>query len=243
MSERRRAVKVSITVDVEHDCPPFLKTYRGIEEGMPRLLALLAEENVRGTFFTTGDVARRYPGVVRALVDAGHELGCHGDTHRRFSDLDEGEARREIEDASRTLREFSNVQSFRAPNLDFPVRYLPILRDASYRFDSSEGRHKPGSFFKAPTVEGGLVRIPASTAPSVVRLPRAIRERVLGRMSDPVVLFFHPWEFVDMTRAPIPLDCRFRTGEPALADLRAAIRFFAARGARFARLGDLAAAA
>ncbi|HZS40766.1 MAG TPA: polysaccharide deacetylase family protein [Polyangia bacterium] len=236
-------MKVSITVDVEHDCPPFLETYRGIEEGMPRLLALLAEENVRGTFFTTGDVARRYPGVVRALVAAGHELGCHGDTHRRFSDLDEHEARREIEDASRTLREHAEVHSFRAPNLDFPSRYLPILKRAQFRFDSSEGRHKPGSFFKAPTVEGGLVRIPASTAPSVVRLPRLIRERVLARMASPVVLFFHPWEFVDLTRAPIPLDCRFRTGEPALADLRAAIRFFASRGATFSRLDDLAAAA
>jgi peptidoglycan-N-acetylglucosamine deacetylase len=236
-------MKVAITVDVEHDCPPFLRTYRGIEEGMPRLLALLAEEDVRGTFFTTGDVARRYPGTVRALVSAGHELGCHGDTHRRFSELDEAEARQEIEHASETLRAFSQVESFRAPNLDFPERYLPILRDAHYRFDSSQGRHKPGSFFKAPTIESGLRRIPASTAPSVVRLPRLIRERVLARMADPVVLFFHPWEFVDMTRAPIPLDCRFRTGEPALADLRAAIRFFASRGAEFHPLRALAAAA
>jgi len=198
---------------------------------------------VRGTFFTTGDVARRYPSVVRALVDAGHELGCHGDSHRRFSALDEAEARREIADASRTLRAHAEVRSFRAPNLDLPQPYLSILRDHDYRFDSSQGRHKPGSFFKPPTVERGMVRIPASTAPSVVRLPRAIRDRVLARLADPVVLFFHPWEFVDLTRAPIPLDCRFRTGDPALADLRGAIRFFASRGARFTRLDELAAAA
>ena len=30
-------MQVSITVDVEHDCPPFLTTYRGIEQGVPRL--------------------------------------------------------------------------------------------------------------------------------------------------------------------------------------------------------------
>jgi peptidoglycan/xylan/chitin deacetylase (PgdA/CDA1 family) len=234
-------MKVAITVDVEHDCPPFLTTYRGIEEGLPRLLGLLADEDVRGTFFTTGDVARRHPAAVRAIVAGGHELGCHGDTHRRFSTLDEAEARREIDDASATLRAFAPVESFRAPNLDFPPAYLPLLRAAAYRFDSSEGRHKPGSFFKPPTVERGLVRIPASTAPSLTRLPRLIRERFFARMSQPVVLFFHPWEFVDMTRAPIPRDCRFRTGQPALDDLRAAIRYFASRGATFSPLRELAA--
>src|SRR5262249_30491539 len=146
---------------------------------------------------------------------------------------DESEARKEIDYATATLRQYQAVQSFRAPNLDFPEAYLPLLVRAGYRVDSSQGRHKPGSFFKRPTREAGLKRVPASTAPSVVRLPRLVRERLLGRMSDPVVLFFHPWEFVDMTRAAIPIDCRFRTGQPALDDLRATIAFFRARNAQF----------
>ena len=237
----KRTMRVAITVDVEHDCPPFLTTYRGITDGMPRLLGLLAEEGVRATFFTTGDVARKHPDVVQRIVREGHELGCHGDTHQRFGALDESGARGEIDRATETLRAFADVTSFRAPNLDFPARYLPLLRDAGYRLDSSEGRHKPGSFFKRPSLEGGLVRVPASTAPSVVRLPRFIRERVLAAMSDPVVLFFHPWEFVDMTRTAIPLDCRFRTGQPALDDLRAAVRFFRGRGAAFSPIGAFAA--
>jgi peptidoglycan/xylan/chitin deacetylase (PgdA/CDA1 family) len=232
-------MRVCITVDVEHDCPPFLTTYRGIEEGMPRLLALLADEGVRATFFTTGDVARRHPDTVRAIVDGGHELGCHGDTHRRFGALDEAEARREIDDASATLRAFYPVRSFRAPNLDFPARYLPLLRRADYRLDSSQGRHKPGSFFKAPSVEGGLLRVPASTSPSATRLPKFLRHRLFARLADPVVLFFHPWEFVDMTRAPIPRDCRYRTGDPALADLRDAIGWFRGRAASFGPIGEL----
>src|SRR5258706_4461436 len=213
-------MKVCITIDVEHDCPPFLTTYRGIEEGMPRLLDLLAAEGVRATFFTTGDVARRYPEVVRRIVDGGHELGCHGDTHRRFSSLDEVEARKESDFAAATLRTFAPVKSFRAPNLHLPDAYLPLLKRARFEVDSSQGRHKPGSFFKGPTIEQGVYRVPASTAPSVVRLPRLGRERLLGWMSDPVRLCFHPWEFVDMTRTPIPIDCRYRTGDPALADLR-----------------------
>ena len=61
---------VCITVDLEHDCPPFLTTYSGVTEGMPRLLALLAAEQIPATFFCTGDVARRF----LRLVGAGRPL-------------------------------------------------------------------------------------------------------------------------------------------------------------------------
>ena len=90
--------RVSITVDFEPDCPPYLSsTFRGIEEGAPALLALFRELGVRATYFTTGEVAARYPDAVRALVRDGHELGCHGVTHTAFDSLDEQAARWEIE--------------------------------------------------------------------------------------------------------------------------------------------------
>ena len=82
-------MKVCLTVDVEQDCPPFMETFRGIEEGLPKLLSLLARRQVAATFFTTGDVARRYPAAIRA-GGPGHELGCHGDTHRRFDYVQRG---------------------------------------------------------------------------------------------------------------------------------------------------------
>jgi peptidoglycan-N-acetylglucosamine deacetylase len=36
----------------------------------------------RATFFLLGERARRWPDLVRGIVDAGHEVACHGDTHR-----------------------------------------------------------------------------------------------------------------------------------------------------------------
>ena len=54
-------MKVNISVDMEHDCPPYATTYRGVEEGTPKILAVLAQEQVSATFFTTGDVARKHP--------------------------------------------------------------------------------------------------------------------------------------------------------------------------------------
>ena len=47
-------LRVAITVDFEPDCPPYLSsTFRGIEQGAPRLLELFAPNGVRATYFTT----------------------------------------------------------------------------------------------------------------------------------------------------------------------------------------------
>lgn len=236
-------MRTAITIDLEHDCPPFLSTYRGVEEGVPSLLKLFAEEGVAATFFTTGDVARRYPSTIDALVAAGHELGCHGDTHRRFSDLSETEARAELAASAATLRKHGTVTSFRAPNLDLPEAYLPLLAEAGFRLDSSQGRHKMGTYFIKPHRRAGITRVPASISPSPLRAPGLLRDALCRLLDDPAVLFFHPWEFVDLTRAPIRWDCRVRTGEPALYHLRQTIRFFRSRGAQIVRMQELEDAA
>jgi peptidoglycan/xylan/chitin deacetylase (PgdA/CDA1 family) len=232
-------MNVAITIDLEHDCPPFLTTYRGVTEGMPRVLDVLAREEVPATFFCTGDVARRHPAMVRRLVEAGHELGSHGDTHARFSLLSLAEAEREIAGAAETLRQFAPVTSFRAPNLDFPEAFLQLLNKHGFVLDSSQGRHKQGSYFVSPSQRAGVARVPATISPFPVRWPAPLRNLLFARFRDPVVLFFHPWEFVDMTRTPIPLDCRWKTGAPALASLRDTIVWFKRRGVSFKRMREL----
>ncbi len=233
-------MQILITVDMEQDCPPYLSTFFGVLQGTPRVLARLKQLGIRGTFFTTGDVARRFPQVVQSIVEAGHELGCHGDSHKRFSLMSPDEAEREVRDASATLRSFGEVVSFRAPNLDFPEPFLPILSQHGYRVDSSIGRHKPGSFFVEPSRAHGLSRIPASVAPSWLRIPARLRSALLSQLRGPAVFFFHPWEFVDATGWPIPLDCRYRTGQPALDSLAATVDFFRQRGATFHTMRELA---
>jgi peptidoglycan-N-acetylglucosamine deacetylase len=67
-----------------------------------------------------------------------------------------------------------------------------------------------------------------------------VREPWLAALRDPVVLFVHPWEFVDLTRERLRYDCRFRTGDVALRCLRAVIDAFARRGASFVPMCELA---
>ena len=200
---------------------------------MPRLLDLLAAEGVPATFFCTGDVARKHPEIVRRLVAEGHELGCHGDTHARFGALDRPAAERELADAGATLRAFGcagDLVPRAQPRL--PGRVRAAAGGARLPARLVAGAAQAGLVLRArrPLVDG-VERVPATIAPSAVRLPWPIRNALLARMRDPVVLFFHPWEFVDVTREPIPLDCRFQTGEPALASLRRDHRLVqAARG-------------
>lgn len=205
---------------------------------MPALLDLLASEGVPATCFCTGEVAERYPDAVRAIVAGGHELGCHGHTHTRFDHMSDPEARGEIERSSAVLRRFgAPVSSFRAPNLQLPGRHLALLEAAGYERDSSLGKHKL-AYYRRRTATS-LRRIPASTTSSVLRLDRWFRDPFLLSLASPVVLFVHPWEFVDLTRERLRLDCRFRTGRPALDALASVIALFRARGARFLRLNEI----
>ena len=238
---RTTPLRVAITVDFEPDCPPYLSsTFRGIEEGAPKLLELFAETGVCATYFTTGEVARRFPDAVRALIESGHELGCHGVTHTAFDTMDEPTARWEIEESARVLRAFAPVSSFRAPYLRFPEPYVRLLETAGFALDSSLAKYKRS--YHAPRIPTSLSRVPASMTSSVLRLPRFVRDPWLAALRDPVVLFVHPWEFVDLTRERLRYDCRFRTGDVALRCLREVIESFAARGAEFVPMRELAAA-
>lgn len=239
MPAAQSRLRVALTIDMEPDCPPFLWTWRGITEGAPRLVELFAREQIPATWFTTGETARLHPAAVRAVVDAGHELACHGVTHQRFDWMSKDSARWEIEESTRRLRDFGRITSFRAPYLRFPGHYLDLLEAEGFHLDSSQARYKKD----VPGEENGptLVRIPASITSSALRIPKLLREYFLGRLPDPVVLFVHPWEFVDFRASNLRYDCRFRTGQPALDALASVIGYFKGRGATFMTMRDLGA--
>jgi peptidoglycan-N-acetylglucosamine deacetylase len=243
VSDTTRPRTVCFTVDYEPDCPPWMtSTFRGVEEATAPLLAMLREEGVRATFFSTGVVAERYPDAIRAIVGAGHELGCHGHTHTRFTALDADAARDEIETSAAVLRRHAPVISFRAPNLVFPPAYVALLGAAGFTLDSSEARYKAAYWRDPGAGRGhGVRRVPASATSSVLRLPRPLREAYLARLASPVVLFVHPWEFVDLRHTNLRWDCRAATGATAMRRVRDSLRFLARRGARFVPMGEVAA--
>ena len=229
---------ITITVDVEEDCPPMLTSTRGMEEGLPRLLDLFKKEEIRATFFVTGMIAKQYPDLIYSIHKEGHELGCHGYTHARFDQMDKEEARLALKQAGKVLRQFEReLISFRAPNLQFPKKYLKLLEEEGFLYDSSLAIYKP-PFFQGKT-ESKIIRIPATVTSSFLRLPPDFFLPLLKHSKAPVV-FVHPWEFVDMSNMPIRLDCRFNTGEKALENLKVLIRTLKAENCHFLTLQERA---
>ena len=231
----------SFTCDLEPDCPPYLRGFRGVEEGLPKLLALLSGLGIHGTFFTTGEVALKYPEAVRAVLAGGHELACHGMTHTAFTDMTRAEARAEIVESAAILRSHSTVTSFRAPYLKFPDAYLDLLETSGFSLDSSQAKYKKAYYdSRRAGTRTSLTRIPASLTSSALRIPKVLRELYVRSVSSPVVLFVHPWEFVDLRREKLRFDCRFRTGDVAIDCVGDVLRGMQRRGASFKTMRDLA---
>ena len=82
-----------------------------------RLMRILDDAGTRGTFLTVGWIAERYPDLVRRLVDAGHEIGCHSHRHRLVYEMSPEEFESDLRAALAVLRDVSGqpVDSYRAP--------------------------------------------------------------------------------------------------------------------------------
>ncbi len=228
---------VCFTVDVEGDCPPYLHKCRGIEEGLDLLLDIFSGASIKATFFVTGQIAIDHPSAVEKIAALGHELGSHGMTHRAFDTMDGQTAEHEIKESREIIRSFAPICSFRAPYLRFPDAFLELLVESGFTIDSSQAKYKMAYYCGSRQIS--LRRIPVSMTSSALRLPDWIRLPVLRALSSPVVLFVHPWEFIDLTRERLRLDCRFRTGAVAVERLKSAIGFFRAQNARFFTIREI----
>jgi peptidoglycan/xylan/chitin deacetylase (PgdA/CDA1 family) len=121
--------------------------------GVPRLLALLAEYQLRATFFIPGLTAERYPETVEQVLAGGHEVGHHSHTHRTPVNLTADEERADFERALAALgkagaaprghRSAMWQASWRTPKLvaEHGMRYDSTLMDADvpYLLDTGAG--------------------------------------------------------------------------------------------------------
>jgi polysaccharide deacetylase family protein (PEP-CTERM system associated) len=140
----------ALTIDVEDAHNVFARDRLG-REGPPteavvrnthRVLALLAEHGVKATFFVLGEVAAKYPQLVREVHSAGHELGSHGYYHRQVFKLTPETFRRETGDGKSRVEEIigAAIQGYRAPAFSIMPQTswaLDILAELGFRYDSS----------------------------------------------------------------------------------------------------------
>lgn len=68
-----------------------------VRRGLPRLLGVLHEFDLRATFFVPGFVADHHPASVAAIAEAGHEIAHHSYSHRPSTELSPAEEQVEFE--------------------------------------------------------------------------------------------------------------------------------------------------
>jgi len=211
-----------------------------VERNVDAVLALLERHGVKGTFFTLGWVAERYPALIRHIVEAGHELASHGYDHRRVFTFTPEEFREDLR-RSRALLEQAGrvaVTGYRAPSFSIDARTPwahPILAEEGYAYSSSVapvvhdhyGWPQAPRFAFRPLEGSDLVELPVTTARLAGRtlaaggggffrlLPYAFSRwavRQANAAARPAILYFHPWEIdPDQPRvANAPLRSRLR---------------------------------
>ena len=143
------ATRHAFSVDVEDwyqgiELP--LKAWVGKENrvdiGLSKILDLLAERDIRATFFTLGAVAKSNPKSIRSITKYGHEIASHTMNHEKIYDLKPTEFLKQEQECKKILEDISEskVSGFRAPYFSITTQSLwalDILAQLGYTYDSS----------------------------------------------------------------------------------------------------------
>ena len=195
-----------------------------IERTLSAIFDRLARGGNRATVFFLGWIAGRYPDLVREAARRGHEIGIHGDLHRRADELTASELREDLLRCRDRIEKAAGVRPTAHRAAEWSVRHpadptLRALPPLGFRCDASMTAVAPLGRVSNPPgphrldFQGeSLIEIPPLTGRgfgrrlllgggwafrmfSPERLARA--EEEFRQRGHPAVFTFHPWEFDD----------------------------------------------
>lgn len=194
-----------------------------IPELVDRLLRFLSGHGLHCTFFTVGDIARRYPSLVAEILAEGHEIACHGADHTPLDRHDRASFREDLavclEDLARAGA--NDVRGFRAPMLSLTASTAwayDVLAEMGFAYSSSvlPARNPlygwPGfprsctqtasGVWELPITLGRTpgLRVPFASGVYFRILPFFVTRRLFAgaaRTQPPVVGYCHPYDIDD----------------------------------------------
>jgi polysaccharide deacetylase family protein (PEP-CTERM system associated) len=187
------------------------------------VLDLFDRAGIKGTFFTLGWVAERYPALMRRIVADGHEIASHGWDHARVFTMTPEAFRTDLRRAHAAIEDASgrSPAGYRAPSFSIDKRTPwahSILAEEGYSYSSSVApiRHdhygwpEAPRFAHRPVAGSELIELPVTTVELAGRrmaaggggffriLPYRFSSWAIGRVNAadrrPAVFYFHPWE-------------------------------------------------
>ena len=121
---------------VETDAPKIALTFDAAwgNEDTADILAILAKHDVKVTFFMTGGWIENYPEDVKAIYEAGHDLGNHSQTHPDMATISTEEIRRELMDPYESVKELTGYEMslFRPPYGSYNNELIEIASDCGF---------------------------------------------------------------------------------------------------------------
>ncbi len=168
---------------------------------VPRILDFFYQRQQALTFFVVGRDAERPENKepIRAIVDAGHEIGNHSYEHEPWLHLYSQDAiRRELDLAEDRLLNATGImpRGFRGPGFSFSQPLLQELAVRNYVYD--------GSTF--PTFFGPLARSYYFLTSHLSRAERQERRKLFGGWSDGLrPLRPYCWKEIEPTLVEIPV--------------------------------------
>lgn len=195
-------------------------SYReAVPENTQRYLKFLQAQNAQSTFFVVGNVARKYPSLIKEIVSEGHEIACHSDMHVQINKQTRWQY---LEDLKRNLDSLhvagaEGVIGYRAPTFSLTEQTkwaYECLRDTGFKYSSSV---LPASnplygwkeFGCKPRFVQGIYEIPVTLhALPLLRLPLAggVYFRVIPypliqysaryhlKQGSPITMYLHPYD-------------------------------------------------
>lgn len=224
-------VKSAFTVDVEDGISIAMRDAFNVEKEQTnrvvhlteKILDLLSDKSVRGTFFILGQVAEKFPDLVKNIAAQGHEVGVHGYNHLQFFRMTPEEAFQELSSAKKLIEDLTGdrVYGHRAPAFSITPETkwgLDVIAETGFEYDSSIMPAKmrrygwPGFSKTITTVETPkgykLTEVPMSVVPvfgneipvcggGYLRLfPGRLTKFAMSKITKerPAIVYIHPYE-------------------------------------------------
>jgi peptidoglycan/xylan/chitin deacetylase (PgdA/CDA1 family) len=98
------------------------------------LLRILADNNIKTTFFMCGYWIDKYPDEVKKIYEAGHDLGNHSATHPHMNSLSSAEIKKELDDTYKKVYDLTGYEMslFRPPFGEYNNTVVTTARECGY---------------------------------------------------------------------------------------------------------------
>ena len=156
------------------------------EEVLPGLLKVLAQNDVRITFFLGGSWVKKNPDLVKDMAAAGHELGNHSYSHPHPNSLTKAQNQEQILQTEKLILDLTGVKTrlYAPPYGEYNNDVLAAAREIGYTtimwsIDTIDWQRPPQEKIKERVfskLSNGAIILMHPTAPTLAALPELISE-------------------------------------------------------------------